>query len=176
MSKVESSLEQIKQAPSLFEDLGRASHHYSDLKTKGRGLDGEEGDPLEVLILRSDIFDVCISWLEATSAFLNGIAKLQEIDKTSKDRTTTMAQSAMLKHRRAQGLDNFLQMLKRGAEAGNDLFGAITAESYFPRSMKEGAQEERKSDEEEEEEENEKDEEDEQVMPRDVGEAETCCS
>ena len=67
---LESSLEQIKQAPSLFEDLGRASHHYSDLKTKGRGLDGEEGDPLEVLILRSDIFDVCISWLEATSAFL----------------------------------------------------------------------------------------------------------
>ena len=149
---LESSLEQIKQAPSLFEDLGRASHHYSDLKQRGRGLDGEEGDPLEVLILRSDIFDVCISWLEATSAFLNGInAKLQEIDKTSKDRTTTMAQSAMLKHRRAQGLDNFLQMLKRGAEAGNDLFGAITAESYFPRLMKEGAQEGEKINEEEEE-------------------------
>ena len=68
-----------------------------------------------------------------------------------------MAQSAMLKHRRAQGLDNFLQMLKRGAEAGNDL-GAHQSHTFRDQEGREGG---RENQEEEEEEENEKDEEDE---------------
>ncbi len=155
---LESSLELIKRAPLLFEGLGKASHHYSDLQTKGGGLAGEDDEVLGVLTLRRDLFDLCMRWLESTSAFLNGInAKLQEIDRVGEDRTTAMAETAMLKQRRSQGVDSFLQMLKRGAEMGNDLFGVITVDSYFAPS---------KGEDEKEDEEDEEGEED--VVPRDV--------
>ena len=85
-----------------------------------------------MLDIRKDLFDLAIRWLDVTSIFLNGINGLihrgvHENEERHQDDIKVRMRSLLDK-----GVMAFLHLLKRGAEAGNDLFGAISNDCYFP--------------------------------------------
>ena len=94
-----------------FEQLSRAAHHYCDLV---RAQDSQQSTAAEEVRLRRRIFAVLLSHIEHFRRAAAGlIADL----------------GAMPESRPTQGilLGTLAQLLKKAAEAGNDVFGAETA-------------------------------------------------
>lgn len=131
-----------------FEHLAIAAHHYSDVinsyieQRSGRDSAGEANDDLaayesEVLELRRQIFKLSVDNVESIRAALVAwdtdsseldIVYKESTMKSKNDSSSSdedvMDIGAQRKKVRTTLVEEFLMMLKKVAESGNDLFGA----------------------------------------------------
>eukprot|EP00606_Chrysophyceae_sp_TOSAG23-5_P001617 GSChrysophyteH2.ASY1.ANO1.111.1 assembled CDS len=89
----------LSNAPNMFERIGRAAHHLCDLlQSTSQAEAGFE----EAYLVRTQVFALVFQWLERVVGLLLAQQKADQADVTSA----------------------LLQLLKRAAECGNDVFGA----------------------------------------------------
>lgn len=134
-----------------LQDLSRAAHHLCDVLHHLHLHHSAGGSPAaisaqyqsEALRLREDIFVIVNHRAEEaralvanlTTSFLNTRAKLEALELLGRDNNNAaddddaagvslMLESASIARKRRSMLSVHVQLLKRAAEAGNDLYGA----------------------------------------------------
>ena len=108
----------IVAAPAMFEGIGRSTHHLCDL------LMAHGNQRQEVYAVRTQVLALVFRWLERSYAVLN------LLKSRIADNSALSTSEVGVNHRRAKNdlVLALLQLLKRAAEAGNDVFGAAESE------------------------------------------------
>ena len=109
----------LSNAPNMFERIGRAAHHLCDLlQSTSQAEAGFE----EAYLVRTQVFALVFQWLE------RGHATLRALKSRVADNTRIKGVVGLLlaqqKADQADVTSALLQLLKRAAECGNDVFGA----------------------------------------------------
>lgn len=112
--------QEMRRSPDMFEAIGRSAHHLSDLLLQRENMQSE------VYHIRTQVLQSVFEWLQEGYGLLSfmkyRIARLTEekedtylIEQLVEDKTNLVL--------------ILLQLLKRAAESGNDVFGAAPSEA-----------------------------------------------